>query len=40
LTGTTKIVEVDGIDFAGLQRAILESHGPGPNTRSTSPRES
>lgn len=40
LTGTTKIVEVDGIDSAGLQRAILESHGPRPNPRSSAPRTS
>jgi uncharacterized protein (TIGR00251 family) len=39
LTGTTKIVEVDGIDSAALQRAILESHGPRPNSRSAAPRE-
>ncbi len=39
LTGTTKIVEVNGIDPAGLERAILESHGPRPNSRSTAPRK-
>lgn len=39
LTGTTKIVEVEGIDSAALLRAILESHGPRPNTGSAAPRE-
>jgi hypothetical protein len=38
-TGTIKIIEVDGIDSAQLQRAILESHGPGPNTRSSASRK-
>lgn len=33
-TGTTKIVEIIGIDSAGLQRAILESHGPPSHTGS------
>ena len=39
LTGTTKIVEVDGIDSLDLERAILESHGPRPNTGSAAPRK-
>jgi uncharacterized protein (TIGR00251 family) len=38
-TGTTKVVEVEGIDSPGLERAILESHGPRPNTGSAAPRE-
>ena len=33
-TGTTKIVEIGGIDSAALQRAILESHGHTSNTGS------
>ena len=33
-TGTTKIVEIGGIDSAALQRAILESHGHPSNTGS------
>ncbi len=38
-TGTTKIVEIQGIDPESLQRAILESHGPRPNSGSAAPRE-
>ena len=33
-TGTTKIVEIGGIDSAALQRAILESHGHPSHTGS------
>jgi uncharacterized protein (TIGR00251 family) len=36
-TGSTKIVEVDGVDPEYLHRAILESHGPSPNSGSTAP---
>jgi uncharacterized protein (TIGR00251 family) len=36
-TASTKIVELDGIGPANLQRAILESHGPSPDTGSTAP---
>jgi len=36
-TGSTKIVEVDGIDPDQLHRAILESHGHSPDTGSTTP---
>ena len=31
-TGTTKIVEIAGLDSASLERAILESHGPETHT--------
>ena len=37
LTGTTKIVEVDGIDSLDLERAILESHGPRSHTERSAP---
>ena len=31
-TSSTKTIEIDGIDFESLDRAILESHGPEPHT--------
>jgi uncharacterized protein len=33
-TGSTKIVEVDGVDSEHLERAILESHGHSPHSGS------
>jgi uncharacterized protein len=39
LTGSTKIVEVEGVDSEQLQRAILESHGPSSDTGSAAPRK-
>jgi uncharacterized protein len=36
-TGSTKIVELDGIDSERLQRAILESHGHSPHSGSAAP---
>ena len=39
LAATIKIIEVEGIDSAALERAILESHGPRPNSGCTPPRE-
>jgi uncharacterized protein YggU (UPF0235/DUF167 family) len=33
-TATSKIVEIEGIDSAALERAILESHGPRSHTGS------
>ena len=36
-TGTTKIVEVEGIDSEALARAILESHGHPSNSGSAAP---
>jgi uncharacterized protein YggU (UPF0235/DUF167 family) len=38
-TSTTKIAEIDGIDPEDLQRAILESHGSGPDTGCAQPRK-
>jgi uncharacterized protein len=38
-TGTTKIIEVTGIDSESLGRAILESHGHPSNTGSAAARE-
>jgi uncharacterized protein YggU (UPF0235/DUF167 family) len=38
-TGTTKIVEILGIDSEVLERAILESHGHPSNSGSAAPRE-
>ena len=35
-TSSTKIVELDGIDSAHLERAILESHGHSTHTGSAS----
>ncbi len=36
-TGSTKIVELEGIDSGHLQRAILESHGHPENPGSAAP---
>jgi uncharacterized protein len=38
-TGTTKIIELSGIDSEFLERAILESHGHPSNTGSAPARE-
>jgi hypothetical protein len=38
-TGSTKIIEVDGLDSERLHRAILETHGHPTNTGSTAPPE-
>ena len=38
-TGTTKIVEIVGLDSESLKRAILESHGHPSNSGSASARE-
>ncbi len=38
-TGTTKIVEIAGIDSEALDRAILESHGPPSNSGSAAARK-
>ena len=39
LTGSHKIVELDGIDSETLERAILESHGHRSDSGSTAPRK-
>jgi hypothetical protein len=39
-TGTTKLIELSGVDQDELQRAILESNGPPPNSGSLTPAES
>jgi uncharacterized protein len=39
-TGTTKIVEIVGIDSGSLDRAILESHGHSSHSGSAAARES
>lgn len=39
-TGSTKIVEVEGIDAENLDRAILESHGHPPRSGSAAPSKS
>ena len=36
-TATSKIVEIEGIDSAALERAILESHGPRSHTGRSAP---
>jgi len=36
-TGSTKIVELEGVDPEHLHRAILESHGHSPHTGSAAP---
>ena len=36
-TGSTKIIEIDGIDPETLHRAILDTHGHPPNTGSAAP---
>jgi uncharacterized protein len=38
-TGTTKIVEITGVDSEALERAILESHGRPSTTGSAKTRE-
>jgi uncharacterized protein YggU (UPF0235/DUF167 family) len=38
-TGTTKIVEIAGVDSESLKRAILESHGPPSHSGSAAARE-
>ena len=38
LTSTRKTIEIDGVSPDTLERAILESHGPGPNSGSPPPR--
>ncbi|HXJ42297.1 MAG TPA: DUF167 domain-containing protein [Bryobacteraceae bacterium] len=40
LTATTKLVEIEGIDAASLESAILEKHGPQAHSGSTPPPES
>jgi hypothetical protein len=39
VTGSTKIVELDGVDSGRLHRAILESHGHSPYSGSAAPPE-
>lgn len=39
LTGTTKIVEIAGLDSESLKRAILESHGHRSNSGSAAARK-
>jgi uncharacterized protein (TIGR00251 family) len=39
LTGTTKIVEIAGLDSESLRRAILESHGHSSHSGSAAARE-
>jgi uncharacterized protein (TIGR00251 family) len=39
-TGSTKIVEIEGVDAETLERAILESNGPPPHTGSPAPPKS
>jgi uncharacterized protein len=36
-TGTTKIIEIEGIDPELLERAILDTHGHPTNTRGIAP---
>jgi uncharacterized protein len=36
-TASSKIVEIEGIDSEGIDRAILESHGPRPHPESSPP---
>jgi uncharacterized protein YggU (UPF0235/DUF167 family) len=38
-SGSTKLVEIEGIDSEGLHRAILESHGPSSNSGSAAARK-
>ena len=40
LTARSKIVEIDGRNLEGVERAILESHGHHSDTGSSSPGES
>ena len=39
LTSSRKTVEIDGVSAGTLERAILESHGPRPNSGSAPPRK-
>lgn len=39
LTAASKIVEIEGIDSAGIDRAILGSHGPRSHPGSSAPRK-
>jgi uncharacterized protein len=39
LTGSMKILELDGVDADALKRAILESHGHSSHSGSAAPRE-
>jgi uncharacterized protein (TIGR00251 family) len=39
LSSSTKIIEVEGLDSAQFERAILESHGPRPDSSRTAPRQ-
>lgn len=39
LTGSNKIVEIDGVDSATLERAILESNGHRSDSGSAAPRK-
>jgi uncharacterized protein YggU (UPF0235/DUF167 family) len=39
LTGSNKIVELEGIDSETLERAILEAHGHRSNSGSAAPRK-
>jgi uncharacterized protein (TIGR00251 family) len=39
LSSPSKIIEIDGADAEQVERAILESHGPGSHTGSPSPRK-
>jgi uncharacterized protein YggU (UPF0235/DUF167 family) len=36
-TSTSKVVEIEGVDSAAIERAILESHGPRPHPGSSAP---
>ena len=38
-TGTTKLIEIVGLDSASLERAILESHGHSSHSGSAAARE-
>ena len=39
LSASNKLIEIDGIDPQTLERAILESHGSGSHSGSSSPRK-
>ncbi len=39
LSAANKLIEIDGIDIQTLERAILESHGSGSHSGSSSPRK-
>jgi hypothetical protein len=38
-SSSSKTVEIEGVDAENLQRAILESHGPRPDSGSVAPRK-